>query len=174
MDYKLRDQIKTILQECYNVDMADERGREYIADMIVSNMSEDKEDGELKYNNYNGELNKPVGRVVENEEDYMELQKKLYDEKQQRNKELAEIEAKNVKMSLERARRLEKRKKEELEMTPEKKKYIEQQSRQNIMIKNEHFFCDKSVVKSDTTQDIPQKQKIKTVVKKEKPVERDL
>ena len=57
MDYKLRDQIKTILQECYNVDMADERGREYIADMIVSNMSEDKEDGELKYNNYNGELN---------------------------------------------------------------------------------------------------------------------
>ena len=53
MDRKMRDKIKTILQECYNVDLADERSREYVADMITVNLSDEK-DNELHLKRYGG------------------------------------------------------------------------------------------------------------------------
>ena len=46
-----KKQIKEILQECYNVDLAADRGREYVADMLTSRISGDEEN-DLYVKNY--------------------------------------------------------------------------------------------------------------------------
>ena len=148
MNYKLRDQIKTILQECYNVDMASDRGREYIADMLVSNMSDDDDSGELKFRNYNGELNQLPDRVVENKDDREELDKQIYEQQKKQREELEKIKQKNAELEHARARRVERRKREENDMSVEKKKMIEREARQDIMMKNQHLVEEREIKES--------------------------